>query len=110
MPTIILDSTFDQNNAKNNADELFREMFVYKVDGERADIMAFIQHDGTVVAYNMDENHYFNEKAGECLYDKKIPEDIAVKLVEMAEQQIQADYENSKMLSAIKNKPFFEKD
>lgn len=77
---------------KVNQDELFREMICYENDGKRIDMMAVIEHDGFVRAYNMDNGMYFN---GEEEPDEMIPEDILAKVIEYAESQIQSDYEKS---------------
>lgn len=93
MNMIIFSDKWEEE--KINNDELIREIITYMVGNERADMMAVIEHDGFVRAYNMDGNHYYYDELTEPenYLEKEIPKDILERLVEMAEMQIKIDYE-----------------
>lgn len=96
MSMIVFSDKWEEE--KINKDELYREIITYEVDNERADMMAVIEHDGFVRAYNMDGDHYYYDELTDPknYYKKEIPKDILERLVEMAERQIQIDYEETK--------------
>ena len=93
MEEILFDDKWEEQ--KINNDELFREIITYTVGNERADMMAVIEHDGLIRAYNMDEDHYYYDELTDPknYYKKEIPKDILKRLIEMAECQIKTDYE-----------------
>lgn len=73
-----------------NGGEIFRRIIVYDVDGKEADMIAVMEADGSIRAYNMDMDCYY-DKVNQC-FGEQIDKCILNKLIEMAELQCSHDY------------------
>lgn len=70
------DESFD---APKNPGERFRRVYSYRIDGDRADMMAVLTETGTVLVTNCDNDCYFET-------EKKISEYVLELLTDSTEQ------------------------
>lgn len=90
MPTITLLGKY--RDAKINDNEVLRKNFLYSIDDKTAYMMAVIEvveGKECVRVYNMDSNHYYDEKNE---WGDEIPKNILKELENIASNQIQEDY------------------
>lgn len=75
---------------KMNYDEKIRMIYVFDVDGKRADMMTVIKADGYSRSYNMDMDAYYN---GDEPPFEEIPKEILLRLEELACEEIEKEYD-----------------